>query len=53
MPKRELKTRDKREILVHVLCIMIGLRQVGRTDRLDALIESGLSKLFRPSNKTL
>jgi hypothetical protein len=53
MPKRELKSRDKREILVHVLCIMIGLRQVGRTDRLDALIQSGLSKLFPPSNKSL
>ncbi|WP_141734947.1 PilZ domain-containing protein [Oligoflexus tunisiensis] len=53
MPKRELKSRDKREILVHVLCIMLGLRQVGRTDRLDALIQSGLTKLFRPSNKTI
>ncbi len=52
MPKRDLKTRDRREILVHVLCIMLGLRQVGRTDRLDALIQSGLTKLFRPSNKT-
>lgn len=52
MPKRELSSRDRREILVHVLCIMLGLRQVGRTDRLDALILGGLQKLFRPSNKT-
>ncbi len=52
LPKRDLSPRDKREILVHVLCIMLGLRQVGRTDRLDLLIRSGLSKLFRPSNKT-
>jgi hypothetical protein len=53
MPKRDLKSRDKREILVHVLCIMLGLRQVGRTDRLDALIQGGLTRLFRPSNKTI
>jgi hypothetical protein len=53
MPKRELTSRDKREILVHVLCIMLGLRQVGRTDRLDPLIQGGLQKLFRPSNKTV
>jgi hypothetical protein len=52
MPKREMKSHDRREILVHVLCILLGLRQVGRTDRLDPLIQSGLAKLFRPSNKT-
>jgi hypothetical protein len=52
MPKRDLTSRDRRDILVHVLCIMLGLRQVSKTDRLDMLIQSGLSILFRPSNKT-
>ncbi|MFY7930601.1 MAG: hypothetical protein ACOVS5_17140 [Oligoflexus sp.] len=46
-PKRELSTPDKRDILIHVVCILIGLRQIGKTDRLDALIEAAILRLQR------
>ena len=51
IPISELNSRDRREILTHVLCIMLGLRQVGRTDRLDQFIQVGLNKLPKPLQK--
>lgn len=47
-PQRELSARDKRLILTRVLCILIGLRQVGKTRRLDRIIARGLEKLEVP-----
>jgi hypothetical protein len=46
-PKRELSPREKQEILSHVICILMGLRQVGKTDKLDLLIRSALKRLHK------
>ncbi len=44
-PARELDLREKRQILMQVLCVLVGLRQIGKTQRLDRIIAQGLTKL--------
>ncbi len=46
-PNREMSVKEKQEILVHVICVLIGLRQVGKTNKLDALMEQALQRLNR------
>lgn len=50
-PARELSARDKRLILTRVLCVLIGLRQIGKTRRLDGIIAKGLHKLVAPKKE--
>ncbi|MCX6131612.1 MAG: hypothetical protein NTX25_21445 [Proteobacteria bacterium] len=51
VPQQELSSRDRRDILMHVLGILLGLRQVGRTHRLDSIIQYGLNKLLGSTQK--
>jgi hypothetical protein len=50
-PQREMTVKEKREILMRTISILIGLRQVGQTTRLDSLIASGLKRLQRPQQR--
>ncbi len=47
-PVREMTSKEKRQILMRTISILVGLRQVGRTKRLDIIIESGIQRLRRP-----
>lgn len=47
-PERDLTIKEKKEILAHVVCLLLGMRQIGKTNRLDSYIRRGIEKLKRP-----
>lgn len=47
-PERDLSIKEKKEILSHVICLLLGMRQIGKTNRLDNYIRRGIEKLKRP-----
>lgn len=50
-PRIELSSREKREILAQTLCLMLGMRQIGRSNRLDPYIKLAMSHVLPKSSK--
>ncbi|MBC7661195.1 MAG: hypothetical protein H7249_15975 [Chitinophagaceae bacterium] len=45
-PRALLDNREKREILSQTLCLLIGMKQIGKTNRLDPYIKIAMSHLL-------
>lgn len=48
-PRAELNHREKRDILSQVLCLLLGMRQIGKSSRLDPYIKLAMDHLLPPS----
>ncbi|RYZ60142.1 MAG: hypothetical protein EOP07_01725 [Proteobacteria bacterium] len=45
-PRAELKNSEKREILGQTLCLLLGMRQIGKSNRLDPYIKIAMEHLL-------
>ncbi len=47
-PRAELTNKEKKEILSQTLCLLLGMRQIGKSNRLDPYIKIAMDHLMPP-----